>query len=199
MSPQAKLNYKGHYRYPNMCNCTKYSTVSSDQWKIFMSPSLHLVFNYPSFLNSDKKWTYAVYNCTCIHKLVTIMRSIMESNLNYWDEVIVINKFVSDVIPLYPLNQYLYECKCILKNWEEEEEEENYFGINKYVKISDFPNQLKTNYRWNEAVNLSVHNFEYSKKVVTCIDYPTYRYKYGNAEKILHQFCLDLVFFKEVE
>ena len=23
---------------------------------------------------------------------------------------------------------------------------------------------------------------------------PTYRFKYGNAEKILHQFCLDLVF-----
>ena len=54
MSPQAKLNYKGHYRYP------KYSTVSSDQWKIFTSPSLHLVFNYPGFLNSDKKGTYAV-------------------------------------------------------------------------------------------------------------------------------------------
>ena len=59
------------------------------------------------------------------------MRSIMESNLNYWDEVIVINKFVSDVIQLYPLNQYWYECKCILKNWDEEEE--NYFDINKYV------------------------------------------------------------------
>ena len=40
MSPQAKLNYKGHYRYPNMCNCTKYSVVSSDQWKIFISPTL---------------------------------------------------------------------------------------------------------------------------------------------------------------
>ena len=92
------------------------------------------------------------------------MRSIMESNLNYWDEVIVINKFVSDVIQLYPLNQYWYECKCILKSWDEEEEEENYFDINKYVKISDFPNESKTNYRWNEAVNLSVHNFEYFKK-----------------------------------
>ena len=115
------------------------------------------------------------------------MRSIMESNLNYWNEVIVINKFVSEVIHLYPLNQYLYECKCILKNWEEEEEEEaeeeNYFDINKYVKISDFPNELKTNYRWNEAVNLSVHNFEYFKKVVTCIDSPTYRYKYGECRK----------------
>ena len=33
----------------------------------------------------------------------------MESNLNYWDGVIVINKFVSDVIQLYPLNQHLYE------------------------------------------------------------------------------------------
>ena len=87
MSPQAKVNYKGHYMYPNMCHCTKDSTVSSDQWKIFTSPSLHFVFNYPSFLNSDKKWTCAVYNCTCIHKLVAIMRSIMESNLNYLDEV----------------------------------------------------------------------------------------------------------------
>ena len=35
MSPQAKLNYM----YPNMCHCTKYSTVSSDQWKLFTSPS----------------------------------------------------------------------------------------------------------------------------------------------------------------
>ena len=83
------------------------------------------------------------------------------------------------------------------KIWDEEEvkeEEENYFDINKYIKISDLPNELKTNYRWNEAVKLSVHNFEYLKKVVTCIDSPTYRYKYGNAEKILHQFCLDLGF-----
>ena len=149
MFPQAKLNYKGHYRYPNMCNCTKYSVVSSDKWKIFISPSLHLLSNYPSFLNTDKKWTYAVYNCTCIHKLVAIMRSIMESNLNYWDEVIVTNTFVSNVMQLYPLDQYLYECKCILKYWDEEvvKEEENYFDINKYVKISDFPNELKTNYR----------------------------------------------------
>ena len=45
---------------------------------------------------------YAVYNCTCIHKLVAIMRSIMESNLNYWDEVIVTNTFVSNIIQLYP-------------------------------------------------------------------------------------------------
>ena len=42
------------------------------------------------------------------------------------------------------------------KNWDEEEE--NYFDINKYVKISDLPNELKTDYRWNEAVNLLVHN-----------------------------------------
>ena len=105
MLSQAKLNYKGHYMYPNMRLCTKYSTVSSGQWKILTSPSLHFVFNYPIFLHSDKKWTYAVYNCTCIHKLVAIMRSIMESNLNYWDEVIVTNKFVSDVIQLYPTSQ----------------------------------------------------------------------------------------------
>ena len=92
------------------------------------------------------------------------------------------------------MNQYWCECKCILKIWDEEEEEEDfYFDISKYVKISDFPNELKTNYRWNDAVNLSVHNFEYFKNVVTCIDSPTYRYKYGNAEKILHQFCSDLV------
>ena len=108
------------------------------------------MFNYPSFLNSDKKWIHAVWNCTCIHKLVAIMRSIMESNLNYWDEVIVINKFVSDVIQLYPINQYWCECKlCILKNWDKEED--FYFDISKYVKISDFPNELKTNYRWNDA------------------------------------------------
>ena len=132
------------------------------------------------------------------------MRSIIKSNLNYWDEVIAINKFVSDVIQLYPLNQYWCECKCILKSWDEEEEEDYYFDIKKYVKISDFPNELKINYGWNEAVNLSVHNFEYFKKVVTHVDSPTYRYKYGNTEKILHQFCLDLVFLldkklKEVE
>ena len=140
-----------------------------------------------------------MYNCTCIHKLVAIIKSILESNLKYWDEVIVISKFVSDVIQLNPMNKYLFQCTCMLKNWdeeeEEEEEEENYFDINKYDKTSDFPNELKTNYRWNKAVNLSVHYFEYFKKFVTCIDSPTCKYKYGNAEKILHQFCLDLVFF----
>ena len=104
MSPKAELNYTGHYIYPNMCNCTKYSTISSDQWKIFTSPSLHFVFNYPSFLNSDNKWTFAVCNCTCIHKVVAIMRNIKGSNFNYWDEVVVINKFVSDVIQLYPMS-----------------------------------------------------------------------------------------------
>ena len=39
--------------------------------------------NYPSFLNSDKKWTYAVSNCTCIHKFVAIVKSVIESYLNY--------------------------------------------------------------------------------------------------------------------
>ena len=106
--------YKLEHNGGLMCHCTKYSTVSSDQWKIFTSPSLHFVFNYPNFLNSDKKWTYAVYNCTCIHKLVAIMRSIMESNLNYWDDVIVINKFVSDVIQLYPMSEYGFNCECKL-------------------------------------------------------------------------------------
>ena len=43
----------------------------------------------------------------------------------------------------------------------EKKKEDHYFDISKYVKISDFPNELKTNYRWNDAVNLSVHNLEY--------------------------------------
>ena len=97
MSSQAKLNYKGHYMYPNMCNCTKYSKVKMEN------------IYFPIFT-----WTYAVYNCTCIHKLVAIVRSIMESNLNYWDEIIVINKFVSDVIQLYPMSQYGFNCECKL-------------------------------------------------------------------------------------
>ena len=42
------------------------------------------------------------------------MRHIMESNLNYWDEVIVINKFVSDVIQWYPMSQYEFNCECKL-------------------------------------------------------------------------------------
>ena len=123
------------------------------------------------------------------------MRSIIESNLNYWDEVIVINKFVSDVIQLYPMSQFGFNCECKLCAGDRVKKEDYYFDISKYVKISDFPNELKTNYEWNDAVNLSVHNFEYFKKVVTCIDSPTYRYNYGYAEKILHQFCSDLVSF----
>ena len=42
-----------------------------------------------------------------IHKFLAIVKSIMKSNLNYWDEVIIINKLVSHVIQLYPLNQDL--------------------------------------------------------------------------------------------
>ena len=66
-----------------------------------------------------------MYNCTCIHKLVAIIKSILESNLNYWDEVIVISKFVSDVIQLNSMNRYFFECTCMLKNWDEEEEAQN--------------------------------------------------------------------------
>ena len=97
------------------------------------------------------------------------------------------------------MNQYWFDCQCILCDWYEEIEEN--FYIIKYAKISDFPSELKTNYRWNHTVNISVHNFEYFKNVVTCMDSPTDRYKYGNAEKILHQFCLDLVFlfYKKLE
>ena len=92
------------------------------------------------------------------------------------------------------MSQYGFNCECKLCDGDGEKKD-YYFDISKYVKILDFPDELKTNYRWNDAVNLSVHNFEYIKKVVTCTDSPTYRYKYGNAEKILHQFCSDLVFF----
>ena len=88
------------------------------------------------------------------------MRSIMEGNLNYWDEVIVINKFGSDVIQLYPMSQYEFNCECISCDWDGEKEEDYYFDISKYVKISDFPCELSTNYKWNDAVNLSVYNFE---------------------------------------
>ena len=146
MSTQAKLNYKGHYLFPNICNCTKH-VISSNEWKVFSCPSLHFILNYPSFLNSDKKWTYAVYNCTCIHKFVAIVKSFMKSNLNYWDKVIIMNKLVSDVIQLYPLNQDLiwFFCECYSCYWDIYEEEDNYFDNGKYVKILDFPLELKTN------------------------------------------------------
>ena len=49
-------------------------------------------------------------------------------------------------------------------DWDGEKEEDYYFDISKYVKISDFPCKLSTNYRWNDEVNLSVHNFKYFKK-----------------------------------
>ena len=162
MSTQAKLNYKGHYLFPNMCNCTKH-VISSNEWKVFSCPSLHFILNYPSFLNSDKKWTHAVYNCTCIHKFVAIIKSIMERNLNYWDEVIIMNKLVSDVIQLYPLNQDLiwFFCECDSCYWDIYEEEDNYFYNGKYIKISDFPLQLKTNNKWNKEVFNTFHNFDY--------------------------------------
>ena len=57
------------------------------------------------------------------------MRSIMESNLNYWDEVIVINKFVSDVIQLYPRSQYGFNYECISCDCDGEKEENYYFDI----------------------------------------------------------------------
>ena len=54
--------------------------------------------------------------------------------------------------------------------------------------------ELKTNNKWNKEVFNAFHNFDYFIKVVRDIHSPTYRFKYGNAEKILHQFCLYLVF-----
>ena len=119
------------------------------------------------------------------------MRSIVESDLIYWDEVIVINKFVSDVIQLYPMSQYGFNCECKLCDGDGEKKKKIFILILvNMLRYQIFQINYKTNYRWNDAVTISVHSFEYFKKVITCIDSPTYRYKYGNAEKILHQFCL---------
>ena len=63
------------------------------------------------------------------------------------------------------MSQYGFNSECKLCNGDGEKKEDFNFDISKFVKISDFLNELKTNYRWNDTVNLSVHNFEYFKKL----------------------------------
>ena len=48
------------------------------------------------------------------------VRGTMENNLNYTHEVIVTNKFVSDVTKLYPMSQYGFNCECKLCNGDGE-------------------------------------------------------------------------------
>ena len=67
------------------------------------------------------------------------------------------------MIQLYPLNQDLiwFFCECDSCYWDIYEEEDNYFDNGKYVKILDFPLELKTNNKWNKEVFNAFHNFNY--------------------------------------
>ena len=61
----------------------------------------------PLYLNTNKKWTYAVYNCVCSHKFIYLINYVRNSRLSYWDKVMVVDSLVDDIVSLHPNNNII--------------------------------------------------------------------------------------------
>ena len=66
-----KLAYEGHYEFPNLCNCKYTRPVTAGAWVKKKMPTF--INKLPLYLDTDEKWTYAVYNCVCSHKFIETM------------------------------------------------------------------------------------------------------------------------------
>ena len=100
-----KSAYEGHYDFSNLCNCKYTRPIAAADWvEKKIPPSIHKL---PTYLNTNKKWTFAVYNCVCSHKFIDLIKYVKSSGLSYWDQVLVVNSLVDDIFSLYP-NDNIY-------------------------------------------------------------------------------------------
>ena len=76
-----KSAYEGHYDFPNLYNCKYTRPIIAADWVEKMPPSIHKLRTY---LNTNKKWTFAVYNCVCSHKFIDFIKYVKNSELSYW-------------------------------------------------------------------------------------------------------------------
>ena len=97
-----KLAYEGHYDFPNLCNCKYIRPIIAGEYVEKKMPTC--INKLPLYLNTNKKWTYAVYNCVCSHKFIDLINYVRNSGLSYWDQVMVVNSLVDGIFSLYPNN-----------------------------------------------------------------------------------------------
>ena len=76
-----------------------------------MPPSIHKL---PTYLNTNKKWTFAVYYCVCSHKFMDLIKYVRNSGLPYWDQVMVVNSLAGDIF-VCTLKAICITCQDILE------------------------------------------------------------------------------------
>ena len=177
-----KSAYEGHYDFPTLCNC-KYTIIAGDWVEKKMPPSIHKLLTY---LNTNKKWTFAVYNFVCSHKFIDLIKYVKNSGLSYWDQVMVVNSLVDDIFSLYP-NDNIYNLP-------------RYFGkqnsLKKYSFLKMLTPLLQQDQLYLHHLIKCMEDYNYWKECISQFkrvakDNPA-QYSYGKLEKLIFEFCVDV-------
>ena len=138
----------------------------------------------PLYLNTNKKWTYAVYNC--MFKFIDLINYVRNSGLSYWDKVLVVNSLVDDIFSLYP-NNNTYNLP-------------RYHGIQnsltKYPFMKTLPLLLQQDELYPSHFKSCIEDYNYWKECIwqfkmVAKDSPA-KYSYGKLEKLIYEFCVDV-------
>ena len=148
-----------------------------------MPSSIHKL---PTYLNTYKKWTFAVDNCVCSHKFIDLIKYVKNSGLSYWDQVMVVNSLVDDIFSLYP-NDNIYNIP-------------RYFGtqnsLMKYSFLKTLPPLLQQDQLYPNYLIKCVKDYNYWKECISQFkrvakDNPA-QYSYGKLKKLIFEFCVDV-------
>ena len=179
-----KSAYEGHYDFPNLCNCKYTRPIIAGDWvEKKMLPSIHTL---PTYLNTNKKWTFAVYNCVCSHKFIDLIKYVKNSGLSYWDQVMLVNSLVNDIFSLYP-NGNIYNLP-------------RYFGrqnsLKKYSFLKMFPPLLQQDQLYPHHLIKCMEDYNYWKECISqykrVVQNNPAQYSYGKFEKLIFEFCVDV-------
>ena len=148
-----------------------------------ISPSIHKL---PTYLDTNKKWTFAVYNCVCSHKFIDLIKYVKNSGFSYGDQVMVVNSLVDDIFSLYPNGNTYNPAR--------------YFGtqnsLKKYSFLKMLPPILQQDQLYPHHKIRCVDDYNYWKECISQFirvakDNPA-QYSYGKLEKLIFEFCVDV-------
>ena len=164
-----KLAYEGYYDFPNLCNCRYIRLITAGEYVEKKMPTC--INKLPLYLNSNKKWTCAVYNFMCSHKFIDLINYVRNSGLTYWDQVMVINSLVDDIFSLYPNN-------------------------NTYSFMKTLPPLPQQDELYPSHIKSCIEDYNYWKECIwqfkmVAKDSPA-KYSYGKLEKLIYEFCVDV-------
>ena len=164
-----KLAYEGHYDFPNLCNCRYIRLITAGKYVEKKMPTC--INKLPLYLNTNKKWTYAVYNCVCSHKFIDLIKYVRNSGLSYWDQVMVVNSLVDDIFFLYPNN-------------------------NTYSFMKTLPPLPQQDELYPSHIKSCIEDYNYWKECIWKFKMvakdSSAKNSYDKLEKLIYEFCVDV-------